>query len=125
VLYLDSSALVKLVVDEPETEALRAFARGHDLLSSKLAVVEVPRAARRHGLDARGADIVRKLVLVEIDEAILEEAARVEPMTLGTLDAMHLSSALFHRERIDYFVAYDARLVGAATAAGLQVATPT
>ncbi|MEX2645316.1 MAG: hypothetical protein WD249_03545 [Gaiellaceae bacterium] len=48
----------------------------------------------------------------------------MEPMTLGTLDAMHLSSALFHRERIDHFVAYDARLVAAARTSGFEVASP-
>lgn len=123
-LYLDSSALVKLVVDEAESEALRAFAVGHRLLSSELARVEVPRAARRFELEARGAELVEELDLIELDQGILADAASVEPLTLGSLDALHLASGLFARERIDAFVAYDARLLAAAEAAGLDVVSP-
>jgi predicted nucleic acid-binding protein len=124
VLYLDSSALVKLVVDETETEALRAFASGQRLLSSEIALVEVPRAARRYELEARGAQLVEQLALIEIDEAILAGAAEVDPVTLSSLDAVHLASGQFARDRIDYFVAYDAQLAAAAAAAGLEVAAP-
>jgi predicted nucleic acid-binding protein len=124
VLYLDSSALVKLVVDEEETEALRSFAEGHQLLSSEIALVEVPRAARRYELEARGAELIEKLALIEIDEDVLAGAAAADPLTLSSLDALHLASAQFARDRIAHFVAYDARLAAAAAAAGLEVAAP-
>ena len=45
--YLDASALVKLVREEPETPALRAYLSGADLVSTELVLTELPRALRR------------------------------------------------------------------------------
>lgn len=123
-LYLDSSALVKLVAEEPESDALHAFTRGAHLLSSEIALVEVRRAARRHDAEARGAALLERLALIEIDEEILLDAAVADPVTLSSLDALHLASGQFARERVDHFVAYDARLVAAARAIGFDVASP-
>lgn len=123
-LYLDSSALVKLVAEEPETDALRAFTRGRRLVSSEIALVEVRRVARRLDAEARGAALLEGLVLVEIDDGILAGAVSADPEALSSLDALHLASAQFARDRIEHFVVYDARLAAAATAIGLDVAAP-
>jgi uncharacterized protein len=74
--------------------------------------------------EARGAELLERLAVVEIDAEILASAAAVDPVTLSSLDALHLASGLFAQAQIEHFVAYDARLVAAAQANGLNVASP-
>jgi predicted nucleic acid-binding protein len=128
-LYLDSSALVKLVVSEPETEALLlVLAEWPDRVSSELAAVEVPRAARRASGDPavhrRADQVVAGLHLLRLGAAVLKRAAELGPTRLRTLDAIHLSSALEVGADIGAFVAYDADLGRAAAAAGLRLLAP-
>jgi hypothetical protein len=123
-LYLDSSALVKLVAAEAESEALRELVGEQSLVSSEIARVEVTRAARRHAADDAGRELLERLLQIELTAEVLDAAGAAEPPELSSLDAIHLASALAHRERIGAFVAYDARLLAAAEASGLQVASP-
>ncbi|MGH3104089.1 MAG: type II toxin-antitoxin system VapC family toxin [Gaiellaceae bacterium] len=125
-IYLDSSALVKLVVEEPESEALRGFVASWNgrLLSSAISVVEVMRAAARCAAEERAAALLETLQQLEIEPAILETAGRVQPQTLSSLDALHLASALSVREPLERFVCYDARLLAAARDAGLATTSP-
>ena len=125
-LYLDSSAIVKLVVREPGSSALvEAVTADPDVVSSALAYTEVMRASRVGGGPARRAEqVLRSLAFVPIDQTILREAARIEPTSLRTLDALHLASALSLRPDVDAFVSYDARLSRAAAMAGLTARTP-
>ncbi|MEX2211249.1 MAG: PIN domain-containing protein [Gaiellaceae bacterium] len=123
-LYLDSSALVKLVADEPESAALQVIVGGASLVSSEIARVEVARAARRHAAEDVGRELLDRLFEVELTAEILEAAAAAEPPELSSLDAIHLASALANSDGIDAFVAYDERLLAAAEAAGLAVASP-
>lgn len=125
-LYLDSSAIVKLVVREPGSSALvEAVTADPDVVSSALAYTEVMRANRRVGGPARRAEqVLRSIAFVPVDQAILREAARIEPTSLRTLDAVHLASALSLRPDVDAFVSYDARLSRAAAMAGLTARTP-
>lgn len=128
-LYLDSSAIVKLVAREPETDALVARLRaGPDLVSSALARVEVGRAARRARVPGAGLPrveaVLERIALLRIDEAILEAAAAVDPPDLRSLDAIHLASALSLGEALTAVVTYDAQLKGAARTRGIEVLTP-
>ena len=127
-LYLDSSALIKLVFEEHETDALETFLRDRPLrVSSVLARVEVMRAARTASdeLVARHADaVLRAVELIAPDSALLTEAARLEPLALRTLDAVHLATALALHDDIEGMVVYDRRLAGAAREAGLTVFAP-
>jgi predicted nucleic acid-binding protein len=123
-LYLDSSALVKLVAEEPESAALQLTVGDEALMSSEIARVEVARAARRHAAEEVGRELLDRLFEVELTVEILEAAAVAEPPELSSLDAIHLASALEQRDGIDCFVAYDERLLAAAEAAGLAVASP-
>ena len=118
-VYADASALVKLAVEEPESEALRRFLRERDadVVTSAVACVEVGRAARRVGESER--DVLSAASLVEVGEAILTHAVALEPRSLRALDAIHLATALLLREELDVFVAYDERLLMAASANGL------
>jgi predicted nucleic acid-binding protein len=127
-LYVDSSALVKLVVAEAETPALRAFlAAWPSRVSSALARVEVMRAVRR--IDAgpaarrRAAQVLARVALVKIDEAVLAGSARMAPPELRTLDAIHLATAR-SLESLAGIVSYDLRLARAAARARIQVFSP-
>jgi predicted nucleic acid-binding protein len=123
--YLDSSALVKLVVAEPETRALRAHVAGRPLGSSEIALVEVVRACKRAGaptVERAARRLVSGAFLVRVDRALLERAAELTSGRLRSLDAIHLASALHVRP--DELIAYDRRLLEAAAGAGLTVSSP-
>jgi len=126
VLYLDSSAIVKLVVREPGSSALvDVVSSDPDVVSSAIAYTEVMRAVRRAGVPSRRAEqVLRSIALVPVDQAILGEASTLAPTSLRTLDAVHLASALSLRPDVDGFVSYDDRLSRAATAAGLLLRVP-
>ena len=125
--YLDSTALVKLVVVEPGSAALRRFLEGRDMASSALSVTYVTRAVGR--ADPRAAGVARGVLdavkLVAIDRELLELAGRIDPPTLRSLDAIHLATAGMFGEELDSFVAYDSGLIDAAAAAGLTVESPS
>jgi predicted nucleic acid-binding protein len=129
VIYLDSSALMKLVRVEGETEALGewlALRPEQPVVTSELGRVEVLRAARRVGgrvlTEARA--VVGDLDLVPLDRAVQDLACDIGEPLLRTLDALHLASAVLLSEQLTAFVAYDHRLTSAAQSAGLVVATP-
>jgi predicted nucleic acid-binding protein len=128
-IYLDSSALLKLLFEESESEALEQWVSERPdtaRVSSEVVRAEVVRAARR--LDASAAPAARTLVsqldLVPLDTRLVEEAAEVGEPELRTLDAIHLASALSLRDELTEFVAYDLRLAGAAEASGLRTVRP-
>ena len=125
-LYLDSSAIVKLIVREPGSSLLvEAVSADPDVVSSALAYPEVMRAIRRVGGPVRRAErVLRSIAFVPVDQAILREAARIEPKSLRTLDAIHLASVLSLRPDLGAFVSYDARQSRAAAMAGLAARTP-
>ena len=127
-LYLDSSALVKLVQEESETDALRRFlARASVHYSSVLARAEVPRAARRGDprAPARAHILLDEMDLVELDEELLADSAKVGESGLRTLDAIHLATAMALGDDVDVLVTYDVRLASAAEAEGLRVESPS
>lgn len=128
-IYLDSSALLKLVRREAETDALSEWVeqrRALPVVTSELGRVEVLRAARKLGDPAlaEARAVVGDLDLVRLDRAVQDIACEVGDPMLRTLDALHLASALLLGDTLDTFVAYDRRLASGAEAAGLAVATP-
>ena len=128
IIYADSSALVKLVVDERETRSLRRELSDEPVLvSSTLAHVEVRRAVRIHSRGSRDAENeARRLLaacrLLAVSRPVLDLAADLASKTLRSLDAIHLASAL--RVEPDVVVTYDERLAEAAVAARLPVLAP-
>jgi predicted nucleic acid-binding protein len=128
-LYLDSSALVKLVLPEPETGALFELIRlWPERISSSLARVEVLRTVRRAGENValrRAEEVVARVGLLGIDTEILSAATRLEPRELRTLDAIHLATALSVGEQLGAMVAYDNRLARAAERHEMPVLAPT
>lgn len=126
VLYLDASALVKLVLREHESEALtELLSRWPRRASSTVAKVEVPRAVRRVGAPGTEellTEIWDTTEIVALDEAVIDRASRIAP--LKTLDAIHLASALALGTQLGAFVVYDRRLQVAAANAGVPVLAP-
>jgi hypothetical protein len=134
--YLDASALVKLVLDEPESRGLKRFlGRGAWIASSELVLVEVPRAVRRGcagragRLDRRRMRITGEILegvdLVEVDTALLVEAGALPGDALGSLDAIHVATALSLAGALESFVSYDRRQVEVALELGLPAVSPS
>jgi len=126
-VYLDSSALVKLVVAESESAALRRYLRGEPLRAScALARVEVIRAVRPHGPKAirRARQLLRRLDLVQLDDELLDDAAMLDQAVLRSLDAIHLSAARTLGDELRAVVTYDQRMTSAASVLGLVVDAP-
>lgn len=127
-LYLDSSAFVKVIVDEPEAPSLRTFLSEQPLrrVSSALLRVEVLRAVRHLGPDAltTAREALRRVDLIAVDDRILDAAGLLEPRILRTLDAIHLATALAVGPDLGSIVTYDVRMVEAARMLGLATVTP-
>jgi predicted nucleic acid-binding protein len=127
-VYLDSSAIVKLVIREPESEALLAFLEPSQMrVTSALARVEVVRAVRRHGRSAteRAAALLDGLSLLALDDALLDSAAAIDANELRSLDAIHIASAQQLAGELDALVSYDERMLTAARSLGVPVNRPT
>ena len=127
VTYLDSSAIVKLVVAEAESTALRAhLRRRRPLVSSALARTEVIRSLLPFGDEAvtRGHEVLATLDLVRINDRILRAAGELEPHELRSLDAIHLASAQQFEDELRHIVTYDRRMIDSAHLLGLKTATP-
>jgi predicted nucleic acid-binding protein len=127
-VYLDTSAFVKLVIPEPETNALVTALTGKvRLVASEILEVEALRAARR-ATGEDGATAARTQLagvrLLPLTAQIRRRACELEPATLRSLDAIHIATALDLGERLTCMYAYDARMARAASEAGLLVHAP-
>lgn len=122
-VYVDSSALVKLLVEEPETSHLQRDLSG-PTATSALALVEVHRAVTRRApeLATSAERLVRSCLLVSVTDGVLERARTLVSDRLKTLDAIHLATAL--HVPVARMVTYDRRLMAAARDAGLEVLHP-
>lgn len=126
-VYLDSSALVKLVVRERESSALRRFLREEpDRLSCALARTEVLRAVRVEGAAAieRARRVLRGIHLIRLDDALLEAAGLLDPAIVRSLDAVHLAAAQQVAADLTALVTYDRRMAEAAVVLGFPVVSP-
>lgn len=126
-VYLDASALVKLVAPEAETAPLVAYLAEHpSQATSVVGLVEVRRAAaRRPGIPPERVEAVcSRITAIALDAVVARVAGAVEPPALRTLDAVHLASAVALAEDLETLVTYDRRLTEAAVALGLPTASP-
>jgi predicted nucleic acid-binding protein len=127
-VYIDSSALVKLAVQEPESAALRRYLRRRrPLVSSALARAEVGRALLPLGPAAvrRGHEVLARIELIRVNDRVLDAAGAILPRELRTVDAIHLATAASLGSDLARLVTYDDRLAEAATAMGWPVAAPS
>jgi predicted nucleic acid-binding protein len=127
VVYLDSSAIVKLVLHEAESLALRAFLDGHPKRSScGLARTEVLRAVAPAGLSARerARRVVATLDLMQLEDALLDAAGELEG-DLRSLEVIHVAAARTLGHDLECLVTYDRRMAVAAESLGMTVAAPS
>jgi len=124
--YLDSSAIVKLAVSEPESGALRRYLGREPLVSSSLARTEIARALLPLGQEAleRGDEVLRRLQLLRVSDRVLTAAGRLTPTDVRSLDAIHLASARQLGASLRCGVTYDTRMADAARALGCSVSSP-
>lgn len=128
VSYLDSSALVKLAVAEPESAALRGYLRRRrPLVSSALARTEAGRALAPFGELAvrRGEAVLTRADLLRVSDRLLAAAARLGPEELRTLDAVHLATAQQLGTGLARVVTYDEPMSSASRALGWTVVAPS
>ncbi len=127
-VYVDSSALVKLVVREQwSKDVARFLSREADtIVSSSVAQIEVIRGVRVAEAGVEGEEEARELlascVLLDVDRHVVEDARTLAGPTLGTLDAIHLASA--RRSGAFSLVTYDRELGRAAREHGIRVEAP-
>ena len=131
--YADSSALLKLVRDEPESQTLRTFLSDADLVSCELVLTEIPRAIRRAAthdprldldrLIAQAGEVVDALGLLPLERGLLLAAGALSEPALRALDAIHVAAAI-DLAPVDAFVTYDERQAAAARLAGLRTMSP-
>lgn len=127
IVYVDSSAIVKLAVREPESGALRQYLRRRrPLVCSALARTEVVRAVLPLGPPAvrRAREVLSRFDLVRLSDRILAAAAELEPYHVRSLDAIHLATARLLGDTLRRIVTYDDRMTGAARHLGFTVVSP-
>jgi predicted nucleic acid-binding protein len=128
-VYLDSSAIVKLVVREPESASLFGWLNDWPTrISSAVARVEVLRALGRSGAGdsarRRAIDVLDRMALIAVDRSVLDAAGDLRPRDVRSLDAIHLATALALRTDLAWLVTYDQRLAAAAASSHLDVSAP-
>ncbi len=126
-VYLDSSAIVKLVIEESESAALAGHLRERPhRVSCGLARVEVIRAVRAHGQPAmdRARRLLARISLVRLDDLLLDEAAALNGANVRSLDAIHLAAAQALGTGLAEVITYDRRMAHAAHHVGLSVSAP-
>ena len=126
--YLDTSAAVKLVVTEAGSAALGSWLEDHDaeIVSSDLLRTELLRATHRGAPEQmhRARAVLDGVVLVSLTAATFERAADLDPISLRSLVALHLSAALELGDELDGIITYDDRLAEAARRRGIDVLAP-
>lgn len=128
-VYLDSSSLLKLVLPERESAAVREeLAKWPDWVTSWLSAIECKRAVRRAGgnasVRARMDHVLATCTLLRVDEPALRLAETIGPPELRSLDAIHLACALSIGDYPGAIITYDGRLASAAREIGLNVLSP-
>ena len=126
--YLDTSALVKLVVAEQESDALRSWLAevSRQPVACDLVRTELLRAVRRAdpALMVPARRVLDAVTLIEVSTAMFEAAGRLDPSVLRTLDALHVAAALDLGDDLEGLVTYDGRLADGAELNGIPVVAP-
>lgn len=127
VVYLDTSALGRILLGEPDAAAvLRDVGAFDQRVSSRLMRVELRRLALRENRLADADQLLAGVALMPIDDDLLASAETIPPSTVAILDAIHLATALrlSHAGRLDVVMTYDQRLADGARHHGLTVLAP-
>ena len=127
--YANTSAVIKLLVEETHSKAFAAFYDGHadaEWVSSALLRIELTRAVARAmpALLPEARDLLTAFSYIAIDDEIVDGAISEPDRGLRSLDAIHLATARILAPELEALVTYDDRLVKAATDAGLATVSP-
>lgn len=127
-IYADPSALVKLVIDEKESDALAEYLRasGLQLTSSEIAEIELLRAVARVDRDRipEAVALLERTVLLPLTSEITGRVASLRPTSMQSLDAIHLATALEIQADLEALVSYDEGMLEASRAAGIETCSP-
>jgi uncharacterized protein len=131
VIYLDTSALIKLLRPEAETKALESYLDTHDRhpqVASELVVTEINRSLTRLSAPQdqfdTASELLARIVLLPVNRQTLDYAAALPGQHLRSLDAIHLASALRLRSALTMVITYDKRMTAAAQDAGVPITAP-
>lgn len=127
-VYLDTSALGRVMLGEPDAGAVLRSLRDFDRhVTSQLLRVELRRLALREGLLEHADQLLSGVALLPVDESVLAAAETVRPSSVATLDAIHLVTALrlADNQLIDTVMTYDTKLADGAREHGLTVIAPS
>jgi uncharacterized protein len=126
-VYLDTSALGRVVLDEPDADAIGAALSAFDtVVSSRLLRIELRRLGLRTGIaDDEIEAWLAGVALVPLDDAVLAAAETIAPASVASLDAIHLATALLLSEHVTAIMTFDARLAEGAREHGLAVIAPS
>ena len=131
-IYMDTSALTKLLIAEPQTDELRVWLtaqieQGESAATSTLGRVELMRTVARYG-ETGQSDRARYLLdgldVLPLTEPVMTLAESIGPATLRSLDAIHLAAAAYFEPELTAFVTYDHRLLNGCRDIGLTTASP-
>lgn len=122
-IYVDTSALARVLLEEPASSLLRARLEGKDLVSSSLLAVELRHAFSKGGVPVETTThLLNTVALIPIDQSVLTTAALLADLGCKSLDAIHLASAsLVCAESV---ITYDERMAKFAARLGLEVERP-
>jgi len=127
-VYADTSALVKLVLHEAETDALITWLDEQEarIVVCELGATELMRAVRRGNPDRApdAREVLGRCGLLRLDLSLYESAGLLDPTELRSLDAIHLTAAMQLGDQLDAFLGYDDRLLRAARRFGLPTTSP-
>jgi len=127
-VYLDTSALGRVLLAEPDATAIRSVLDQHnDWWSSELLVVELRRFATRENLVDPAEKLLKEIDLLSVDSDTLQRASRVEPSEVRSLDAIHLDAAIHLKEqgKIGSVLTYDHQLQAGCRHHDLKIAAPS
>lgn len=123
-LYLDASAITKLIIEEDESEILAERVAGQQVVSSRIAVVEVTKAVARANPRADPQPVLSRFTFVELDPELARLAGATGEPGLRALDAIHIASAVRLGSELDAFITFDERQAAAGSKIGLPIEAP-
>ncbi len=127
-VYVDTSVFGRVVLEEPDKKAIqRDLAKFDQSVASRLLRIELRRVGRREDALEEADLILDDVLLIPMDEDVLAAAETISPTTVGTLDAIHLATAVRLAEagELDALMTYDKRLADGARAHSITVLSPS
>lgn len=127
-VYIDTSALGRVLLDEPDKSAIRDALDSFDrVTASRLLRIELRRVGLKRGLLDRAESLLTDISLIPLEDRILTATEILKPLSVGTLDAIHLATAihLAGAGELDALMTYDKQLANGAREHGITVLAPS